>query len=434
MSLNDYENQFAELNINKSKGHGSPHKMCLLLAVIDLIGRGELTDNRIYFTSRLKERFTFFFDRYRTANDRDNPHLPFFHLRSEPFWHHRIIPGKSASYEKLSTASGAGDIERHIAYAYLDEQLFELLKNQFVREFLASSLESTLNDDQRRGLLSPGKGWDWIECEQTVQSYFSMLDKELRGERYNKAEYRRNLQPWLKDRSEASIEFKHQNISAILIELGYPYIAGYKPAYNYQHQLKETVEVYLVDRYKYVIDDAETFIDSRVAEPAVVDWGSIVDDDVPKREDLPQERCVREFSPRQYNFAERENSNRKLGEAGESFVIDYERYRMEKAGRSDLVHEIEWTSKAKGDGAGYDIRSFIPERDEELFIEVKTTNSGKYQPFYISENEVAFAEQNSDKYVLYRVFQFKVSPKLFALHGNLSDHVHLIPKSYRATF
>ncbi|MEZ5509912.1 MAG: hypothetical protein R3F47_08420 [Gammaproteobacteria bacterium] len=30
------------------------------------------------------------------------------------------------------------------------------------------------------------------------------------------------------------------------------------------------------------------------------------------------------------------------------------------------------------------MRSFSVEREEELFIEVKTTNSGKYQPFYVS--------------------------------------------------
>lgn len=433
MNLEYYENQFIQLNINKSKGHGSPHKMCLLLSVIDLIDGGVIQDNRIYFDSKLKEKFTYYFNQHRSVQDRDNPYLPFFHLRKEPFWHHHIKAGQVDNYGTLTTASGSGAIDKHIAYAFLDESLFELLKNKFVRDYLTSTLESTLNDDERRGILSPGKGWDWLECEVTVQSYFSMLDKELKGERYNKAECRRNLLPMLKERSEASIEFKHQNISAILVELGYPYIAGYKPAYNYQRQLKDTVEVYLVENYKYLVDEAESFIESDIPEPSVMDWGAIIDD-VPAKEDLPPEKKEREFNPRKYNFAERESSNRKLGEAGESFVLDYERYRMKHSGRPDLVDEIEWTSKERGDGAGYDIRSFDPEKDEELFIEVKTTNLGKSHPFFISENEVAFAEQNPDKYSLYRVFQFKTAPKLFTLTGMLSEHVHLIPKSYRATF
>ncbi|MBK9014392.1 MAG: hypothetical protein IPM82_10040 [Saprospiraceae bacterium] len=37
------------------------------------------------------------------------------------------------------------------------------------------------------------------------------------------------------------MEFKHQNISAILIELGQPYLKGYAPRYNYQTLLKEVV-------------------------------------------------------------------------------------------------------------------------------------------------------------------------------------------------
>jgi len=58
-----------------------------------------------------------------------------------------------------------------------------------------------------------------------------------------------------------------------------------------------------------------------------------------------------------------------------------ERERLLELGRKDLVGDIQWTSKEMGDGAGYDIRSFQGQTDEELFIEVKTTNSGKYQQF-----------------------------------------------------
>lgn len=51
-----------------------------------------------------------------------------------------------------------------------------------------------------------------------------MLAKELRGEAFNKAEHNRALQHSLNSRTRGSVERKHQDISAILIELGYPYI------------------------------------------------------------------------------------------------------------------------------------------------------------------------------------------------------------------
>src|SRR5688572_3395404 len=66
-----------------------------------------------------------------------------------------------------------------------------------------------------------------------------MLEHELRGEAYNKREHNRRLQQQLPRRSAGAIEFKHANISAILIELGFPYVDGYKPRGNYQELLKQ---------------------------------------------------------------------------------------------------------------------------------------------------------------------------------------------------
>lgn len=68
-----------------------------------------------------------------------------------------------------------------------------------------------------------------------------MLSLELRRESYNKAAHRRELIQLLNGRSEGAVERKHQNISAILMEFGYPYIFGYKPLGNYQSLLYEVV-------------------------------------------------------------------------------------------------------------------------------------------------------------------------------------------------
>jgi len=62
--------------------------------------------------------------------------------------------------------------------------------------------------------------WSNIELDLIIADYFSMLRMELSDIAYNKAEYRRNLLPLLYNRTEGSIEFKHQNISAILAILG----------------------------------------------------------------------------------------------------------------------------------------------------------------------------------------------------------------------
>ncbi len=275
--------------------------------------------------------------------------------------------------------------------------------------------------------------WSTLECELIVQDYMSMYEHEMRGEGYSKTEHRRHLQVRLGNRSEGAIEFKHQNISAVLIESGFPYIRGYKPARNYQSLLKDVVRSYLSENLQDVVAQSDTLIELPVVEPPTVDWRTILTK-APDR--LPQqaENHVREYIPRKYNYSERETRNRQLGMLGEKFVLNYERSRLGYLGRDDLAKEVEWTSQEKGDGTGYDIRSFDGEKDEELFIEVKTTNSGKYQPFFVSDNEVDFSEAYSAQYALYRVFQFRKVPGLFTMLGDLRDNVNLQPKTYKASF
>jgi len=177
----------------------------------------------------------------------------------------------------------------------------------------------------------------------------------------------------------------------------------------------------------------ESFLEQ--VSPTINDfiWRDVIEP-APERRMLPPHTETREFTSRHYNFAEREVGNQQLGKRGEEFVLQFEKNRLALSNRDDLAGEVEWTSKVKGDGAGYDIRSFIPENEKELFIEVKTSNSGKYQPFYISENEVEFSKAYSDQYSLYRVFNFKREPKLFILPGNVSQNVQLVANTYRAIF
>ncbi len=58
-----------------------------------------------------------------------------------------------------------------------------------------------------------------------MADYFAMLAKDIVGAHYNKAEHNRSLREQLPHRSQGSVEFKHQNISAVLlgfVDEGYP--------------------------------------------------------------------------------------------------------------------------------------------------------------------------------------------------------------------
>lgn len=433
MSLEFYAEKFNALKMNRQKGGVSPHKVCMLLAVMDLVANKTIKNNRIFFDQNLRLRFSHNFNKYRTESDRDSPHLPFFHLRSESFWHHQPKPGRAAACQRLSTASGPGELNNNVAYAYLDEALFQLLHSPVVREYLKASLLENLNFDSQRTLLNLGDAWDWLECEAVVADYLAMMELELRGERYNKSQHRRELQAKLNNRSDGSMEFKHQNISAIMIELGYPYISGYKPAFNYQQQLKDVIFMRLAEDRQVLEKQVNSFVEQEPPQLNEFIWRDVLES-APEKNILPPQIETREFTPRFYNFAEREGNNRLMGERGEEFALQFERNRLTLLNRDDLAKEVEWTSKERGDGAGYDIRSFNPENEKELFIEVKTSNCGKYQPFYISENEVAFSKDYSAQYSLYRVFNFKRVPKLFILPGDISLSVQLVANTYKAIF
>jgi len=67
-----------------------------------------------------------------------------------------------------------------------------------------------------------GEGWSRAEVEAIAADYLDMLSPELSGVPYNKAAHRRSLLVKLNGRSEPSIEFKHANISAALLERAFP--------------------------------------------------------------------------------------------------------------------------------------------------------------------------------------------------------------------
>lgn len=274
--------------------------------------------------------------------------------------------------------------------------------------------------------------WSREEVEATVSDYFHMLGAEISGVPYSKTGHRRRLVERLSGRSEASIEFKHGNISAILIELGFPYIAGYKPRSNYQALLFDVVAERLGDSRK-LLEIAAADVELPIVVPEVEDILAAL---TSPPEIAPREKKAFEVGARRpafaINYLEREAHNRSLGAAGEEFVINFERARLIHSGNEPLADKIEHTSRIRGDAEGFDILSF-EETGEERLIEVKTTKYGQETPFFVSRNELAVSEARVDRYHLYRLFRFKVAPRLFILEGALSKTCDLAAATYMAS-
>jgi hypothetical protein len=130
---------------------------------------------------------------------------------------------------------------------------------------------------------------------------------------------------------------------------------------------------------------------------------------------------------------ERDLRNRSLGRAGEEFVLEIEKRKLEKSNRPDLLKKIGWISQEDGDGAGYDILSFEPDGRKRL-IEVKTTNGAARTPFFLSENECQTAAASAESWRLYRVHLFAQNPRIFQIAPPLNKVLHLRPDIWRASF
>jgi hypothetical protein len=83
--------------------------------------------------------------------------------------------------------------------------------------------------------------WTDSENASVVACYLSMLKRELAGQPINKAAENKSLRKVLKDRTKGAVEYKLQNVSAVLLEYGWLFIDGYKPARNIQGKLRDEV-------------------------------------------------------------------------------------------------------------------------------------------------------------------------------------------------
>ncbi|HTA64240.1 MAG TPA: DUF3883 domain-containing protein [Xanthomonadaceae bacterium] len=276
--------------------------------------------------------------------------------------------------------------------------------------------------------------WSDLEVEACVADYLRMLTLELSGQSYNKSEHRRALASILNSRSDASIELKHQNISAALFELGCPHIIGYKRLPHYQQLLFDVVARQVAANALFN-RAALVAAEQPAAPPLILGLDGILVEPPTLARIANAERSdyARKFAAVRRDYFAREALNRSLGDAGEIFVAEYEIRRLHAMGKRSLGERVERVSQTQGDGLGYDVLSF-EESGKERYIEVKTTSFSKETPFYVSRNEIAFSEYESTQFHLYRLFEFRKEPKLFDLPGVIAKHCILDPVNYLARF
>ena len=130
--LNYYVNCFSTLHTMKIQEKPAPHKALLLLSVIDLVEQGFITDTCIPLSDILEKQFKHNSISYLGDSSTYDPKInyPYYHMRSEPFW--ELVSTTATPVLDISNYS-ISNLKKHIAYARIDTELQELLKDSSAR-------------------------------------------------------------------------------------------------------------------------------------------------------------------------------------------------------------------------------------------------------------------------------------------------------------
>ena len=154
------------------RAHGvALHKPLLLLAVIELIERGQIQENKISLSPDLAETFMRYWS--KVTDRRSNIALPFFHLKSDGFWHLHPNAGYEKILDVVDRITAVSRLREVIAYASLDDALFVLLTDTDDREIIRQTLIYVYLLDFKGGIK------DLIAEEQQITEYEQSLISEV---------------------------------------------------------------------------------------------------------------------------------------------------------------------------------------------------------------------------------------------------------------
>lgn len=138
-TIEKYLHDFVSLKTATVAGKTAPHKAVMLLAIIELVEEGVISDNHIVLSEELVARFGQIWNQYIKTDTpfQQKAVIPYWHLKSEPFYHLFFIDGTPVA--EIVNPHSATKLKA-IVYASLDNELFELMKTESGREELSTIL------------------------------------------------------------------------------------------------------------------------------------------------------------------------------------------------------------------------------------------------------------------------------------------------------
>lgn len=175
-TLPHYLQLFTKLRRDRKNG-GAPHKPILLLAVMELIRKGELLNNRVKITPELVMEFKSIWSRLVVTQHSPNFALPFYHMKTEGFWYLITNIGLYIPLTSSNSIKSLSALKEAVAYAELDKELFLLMQDPISRAVLEETLLETYFPESKNRFYSKDEDL-FSDIEQQIVSEDATVYRE----------------------------------------------------------------------------------------------------------------------------------------------------------------------------------------------------------------------------------------------------------------
>ncbi|MCP4370393.1 MAG: HNH endonuclease [Deltaproteobacteria bacterium] len=196
--MTNYFKKFAKLRTDSSPArwsdatrHKAPHKPFMLLTIMDLVAQGLIQSNLIEFKADLLDIFDLYWVKVMGIEKNSNPVLPFYHLKSDKFWHLVPVPGMEQTLASIRQIRSVGQLHQLVIGARLDNELFDLLLMDNERDELRRILiETYFSPNVRPKVVEVGQitseSFQYsLELLDRLRGRFVLREKSEIGEKYH---------------------------------------------------------------------------------------------------------------------------------------------------------------------------------------------------------------------------------------------------------
>lgn len=192
--LAKYLRAFSKIKRGVTKYGKAPHKIILLLSVLQFAKNNKFISNQIFITPELIMLFKSNWSALVKTEHVCNFALPFWHLKGDKFWKLIAKPGFESGIMIKESVSGLNELNAMVDYAVLDNELYQLINHHESNDILRAHLLD---------LYFPDFGADSVSHITYQTNVFDEIENKILHEK--PSDYRAEIKKLLEEKNEEEI-------------------------------------------------------------------------------------------------------------------------------------------------------------------------------------------------------------------------------------